>query len=57
MVLHTCNSSCHNFEEDCPAEADHDLLPLQLHSHVEDGEEREEGEAGDANNGTDPGYD
>ena len=53
----TCHSSRHDLEEDCPSEADHDLLPLQLHGHVQDGEQREEAETDHGDDGTDAGND
>ena len=52
----TCHGCGDDLEEDGPAEADHDLLPLQLHGHVQDGEQREEGQTHDRHDGTDAGY-
>ncbi len=56
FVFFTCDGCGDHLEEDGPLEGEHDFFPLQLHGHVQDGEQREEAETDDRPDGTDTGH-
>ena len=51
----TCDGGGDDLEEDCGAERQADLLPLQLHGHVEDGEQAEQRQRADRDEGAHAG--